>query len=153
MAEQVGERPATQPADLVVLGLGVAGVLAVVAWGVFARGSLASFGAAGLNWTIDTFGWFFVVAADAFLVLAVAALLLVGGLDALQQATILVALPFVVVMLGLAVALVREMAADPVLRAGARPRRSGLAAAVRAARSYEEEDPPPVTRWLHRPRE
>ncbi|QLQ37344.1 BCCT family transporter [Micromonospora robiginosa] len=81
-----------------------------------------------------------------------AALLLAGGLAALQQATILVALPFVVVMLALAVAMVREMAADPVLRAGTRPRRSGLAAAVRAARSYEEEEPPPVTRWLHRPR-
>ncbi|WP_446216390.1 BCCT family transporter [Micromonospora sp. IBHARD004] len=79
-----------------------------------------------------------------------AALLLAGGLAALQQATILVALPFVVVMLGLAVALVREMATDPAVHPRARPRRSGLAAAVRAARSYEEEDPPPVTRWLHR---
>ncbi|MFC0099159.1 BCCT family transporter [Micromonospora marina] len=81
-----------------------------------------------------------------------AALLLAGGLAALQQATILVALPFVVVMLGLAVAVLREMAADPMLRAGPRPRRSGLAAAVNAARSYEEEDPAPVTRWFHRPR-
>ena len=78
-----------------------------------------------------------------------AALLLAGGLAALQQATILVALPFVVVMLGLAVAVLREMAADPVLRAGPRPRRSGLAAAVNAARSYEEEEPAPVTRWFH----
>ncbi|MFR9780532.1 BCCT family transporter [Micromonospora sp. MS34] len=81
-----------------------------------------------------------------------AALLLAGGLAALQQATILVALPFVVVMLGLAVALVREMAVDPAVRPAVRPRPFGLAAAVRAARSYEEEDPPPVTRWLHRPR-
>lgn len=79
-----------------------------------------------------------------------AALLLAGGLAALQQATILVALPFVVVMLGLAVALFREMARDPAVQPRARLRRSGLAAAVRAARSYEEEDPPPVTRWLHR---
>ncbi|MFC4150430.1 BCCT family transporter [Micromonospora mangrovi] len=81
-----------------------------------------------------------------------AALLLAGGLAALQQATILVALPFVVVMLGLAVALVRELAADPAVRPPVRPRRSGLAAAVRAARSYEEEEPAPVTRWFHRPR-
>ncbi|MET8836927.1 BCCT family transporter [Micromonospora sp. NPDC004540] len=80
-----------------------------------------------------------------------AALLLAGGLAALQQATILVALPFVVVMLGLAVALVREMAADPAVRPRPGLRRSGLAAAVRAARSYEEENPPPVTRWFHRP--
>ncbi|MGC5020817.1 BCCT family transporter [Micromonospora sp. DT47] len=81
-----------------------------------------------------------------------AALLLAGGLAALQQATILVALPFVVVMLGLAVALLRDMAQDPAVNPHlARPRRYGLAAAIRAARSYEEEEPPPpVTRWLHR---
>ena len=53
-------------------------------------------------------------------------------------------------MLGLAVALFREMAGDPAVQPRPRLRRSGLAAAVRAARSYEEEDPPPVTRWLHR---
>ncbi|SCG49901.1 BCCT family transporter [Micromonospora coxensis] len=80
-----------------------------------------------------------------------AALLLAGGLAALQQATIMVALPFVVVMLGLAVALLRDMGRDPAVNPQpARARRFGLAAAVRAARSYDEEDPPPVTRWLHR---
>ncbi|MFG3423166.1 BCCT family transporter [Micromonospora sp. NPDC049460] len=79
-----------------------------------------------------------------------AVLLLVGGLDALQQATILVALPFVVVMLGLAVALVRDMALDPAVNPPPRVRRYGLAAAIRAARSYEEEDPPPVRRYLRR---
>jgi choline-glycine betaine transporter len=46
-------------------------VLAVVAWGVLGRGALADFGQAGLAWVITTFGWFFVVAADAFLVLSV----------------------------------------------------------------------------------
>ncbi|WP_420119273.1 BCCT family transporter [Micromonospora sp.] len=81
-----------------------------------------------------------------------AALLLAGGLAALQQATIMVALPFVVVMLGLAVALLRDMALDPAVNPHPdRGRRSGLSAAVRAARSYDEENPPPVTRWLHRP--
>ncbi|WP_189240922.1 BCCT family transporter, partial [Planomonospora parontospora] len=40
-------------------------------------------------------------------------LLLAGGLEALQQATILVALPFVVVMLLLCVALVKELREDP----------------------------------------
>ncbi|MFC0002769.1 BCCT family transporter [Micromonospora siamensis] len=80
-----------------------------------------------------------------------AALLLAGGLEALQQATILVALPFVVVMLGLAAALWRDMAADPAANPHlGRGRRYGLATAVRAARSYDEEDPPPVTRWLRR---
>ncbi|MFJ5229809.1 BCCT family transporter [Kitasatospora sp. NPDC088391] len=42
-----------------------------------------------------------------------AALLLAGGLTALQNATILVALPFVLVMLGLCVSLVRELRTDP----------------------------------------
>ncbi|MGW4804930.1 BCCT family transporter [Kitasatospora sp. NPDC004272] len=42
-----------------------------------------------------------------------AALLLAGGLTALQNATILVALPFVLVMLGLCLALVRELRTDP----------------------------------------
>ncbi|MEV7226393.1 BCCT family transporter [Polymorphospora sp. NPDC051019] len=91
---------------------------------------------------------------------AVAAVLLVaGGLGGLQQATIMVALPFVVVMLGLAVALLKEMAADPM--AGGGPRRTrphGLAEAVRTARSYQEERIPrtrPVRRWyvLRRPEE
>ncbi|RKN51100.1 BCCT family transporter [Micromonospora endolithica] len=79
-----------------------------------------------------------------------AVLLLVGGLDALQQATILVALPFVVVMLGLAVALVRDMSRDPAAHPPPPARRHGLAAAVRAARSYQEEEPPPVRRYLRR---
>ncbi|MER5634196.1 BCCT family transporter [Streptomyces nitrosporeus] len=42
-----------------------------------------------------------------------AALLVAGGLDSLQSATILVALPFVVVMLGLCWATVRELREDP----------------------------------------
>ncbi|MER7460754.1 BCCT family transporter [Micromonospora sp. NPDC126480] len=79
-----------------------------------------------------------------------AVLLLAGGLDALQQATIMVALPFVVVMLGLAAALVKELSQDPAVRPAAPGKRYGLAAAVRAARSYQEEDPPPVTRYLRR---
>ncbi|GLY20979.1 choline transporter [Micromonospora sp. NBRC 101691] len=81
-----------------------------------------------------------------------AALLLAGGLDALQQATIMVALPFVLVMLGLAVALLRDLARDPLVQPTRTRRPSGLAAAVRAARSYDEEDPPPVTRHLWRRR-
>ncbi|MFI7573867.1 BCCT family transporter [Micromonospora sp. NPDC049497] len=79
-----------------------------------------------------------------------AVLLLVGGLGALQQATILVALPFVVVMLGLAVALVRDMSRDPAVNPPRPGRRHGLAEAVRAARSYAEEDPPPIRRYLRR---
>jgi choline/carnitine/betaine transport len=70
MAEQSTE-PATRSVDPVALVLGVGGVLAVVAWGVLGRASLAAFGTSGLAWVIGTFGWFFVVAADSFLVLAV----------------------------------------------------------------------------------
>lgn len=45
-----------------------------------------------------------------------------GGLAALQQANILVALPFMIVMLGLCVALMKELKSDP----GANPLRSHL---------------------------
>ncbi|WP_204033125.1 BCCT family transporter [Micromonospora qiuiae] len=91
------------------------------------------------------------VVSWGILIGAVAAvLLLAGGLDALQQATIMIALPFVVVMLGLAAGLVKDMAKDPLLAAPTRTRRHGLAEAVRAARSYREEDPPPVRRYLRR---
>ncbi|SCE07372.1 choline/carnitine/betaine transport [Streptomyces sp. BpilaLS-43] len=69
-------------------------------------GSLTSRGAlnprAWLNVT-----WGILMAAVA------AALLVSGGLDSLQSATILVALPFVVVMLGLCWATVRELREDP----------------------------------------
>ncbi|AWL36975.1 MULTISPECIES: BCCT family transporter [Streptomyces] len=69
-------------------------------------GSLTSRGAlnprAWLNVT-----WGILMAAVA------AALLVAGGLDSLQSATILVALPFVVVMLGLCWATVRELKEDP----------------------------------------
>ncbi|MCX5203107.1 BCCT family transporter [Streptomyces sp. NBC_00237] len=61
-----------------------------------------------------------------------AGLLLAGGLNSLQTATILVALPFVLVMLGLCWALVKELREDP----GAGPARHhalhGLRDAVRA---------------------
>ncbi|GAA0946884.1 BCCT family transporter [Actinocorallia libanotica] len=58
-------------------------------------------------------------------------LLLAGGLEALQQATILIALPFAVVMLMLCVALVKELREDP--GAGPLPRRRprGLPDALR----------------------
>lgn len=57
--------------DPVVAAIGFAVVLAVVLWGVLAKGSLDTAASTGLDWTIRNFGWLFVVAADAFLVLAV----------------------------------------------------------------------------------
>ncbi|GGK76761.1 choline transporter [Mangrovihabitans endophyticus] len=69
-----------------------------------------------------------------------AVLLLAGGLEALQQATILVALPFTVVMLALTVALMRELSSDPAVAPpdGDRPRQ-GLGDALRTARSESDE--------------
>ncbi|WP_229075118.1 BCCT family transporter [Actinoplanes sp. DH11] len=58
-------------ADRTVVAVGTCGVLAIVLWAVLAPDAVARAGDAGLRWTIGTFGWFFVLAADAFLVLAV----------------------------------------------------------------------------------
>ncbi|WP_175410480.1 BCCT family transporter [Streptomyces sp. TRM64462] len=54
-----------------------------------------------------------VVVWGALMASVAAVLLVVGGLNSLQTATILVALPFVVVMLGLCWALVTELREDP----------------------------------------
>ncbi|MFJ4716647.1 BCCT family transporter [Streptomyces sp. NPDC088785] len=87
-------------------------------------GSLTSRGALHpRTWLVVTWG---------VLMAAVAAVLLVaGGLESLQSATILVALPFVVVMLALCWALLKELREDP----GAGPARGhalhGLRDAVR----------------------
>ncbi|WP_026212651.1 BCCT family transporter [Longispora albida] len=74
------------------------------------------------------------VVAWGILIGSVAAvLLLAGGLEALKQATILVALPFVLVMLALCVALLRELREDPMAAKGARRTKAhGLPDAVRA---------------------
>ncbi|NEB78485.1 BCCT family transporter [Streptomyces sp. SID14478] len=88
-------------------------------------GSLTSRGALHpRTWLVVTWG---------VLMAAVAAVLLVaGGLESLQSATILVALPFVVVMMALCWALLKELREDP----GAGPARGhalhGLRDAVRA---------------------
>ncbi|MEU6951284.1 BCCT family transporter [Streptomyces sp. NPDC045714] len=87
-------------------------------------GSLTSRGALHpRRWLVVT--WGLLMAAVA------AALLVAGGLESLQSATILVALPFVVVMLFLCWSLLRELRTDP----GAGPGRSeglhGMRDAVR----------------------
>jgi choline/carnitine/betaine transport len=100
-------------------------------------GSLTSGGALHpRRWLVVTWG---------VLMASVAAVLLVaGGLDALKTATILVALPFVVVMLLMCVALVRELRQDP----GAGPTRHqpplhGLRDAVRlmVGEAIDEQQP------------
>ncbi|MFC1419826.1 BCCT family transporter [Streptacidiphilus cavernicola] len=59
------------PVDRVVFGIGAVAVLAVVAWGAFAEGSLDRASTTGLGWVLHNFGWLFVVAADVFLVVCV----------------------------------------------------------------------------------
>ncbi|MEV0650495.1 BCCT family transporter [Phytomonospora sp. NPDC050363] len=89
-------------------------------------GSLSSRGSLlPRKWLVVTWG---------VLIGAVAGVLLVaGGLEALQQATILVALPFVLVMLALCWSLLKELREDP--GAGQVPKHAlrGLRAAVRTA--------------------
>ncbi|MFF2191659.1 BCCT family transporter [Streptomyces sp. NPDC058157] len=76
------------------------------------------------TWLVVTWG---------VLMAAVAAVLLVaGGLKSLQTATILVALPFVIVMLLLCWALLRELRADPGAGPARHPALHGLRDAVRA---------------------
>ncbi|EGJ75527.1 putative BCCT family transporter [Streptomyces sp. Tu6071] len=104
-------------------------------------GSLTSRGALHpRRWLVITWGVLMAAVAGA--------LLLAGGLDSLQSATILVALPFVVVMLFLCWALLRELRADP----GAGPKRSegahGLRDAVRALVGEELRSRPVRTRRL-----
>jgi choline/carnitine/betaine transport len=88
-------------------------------------GSLSSRGALHpRTWLVVTWG---------VLMAAVAAVLLVaGGLESLQTATILVALPFVVVMLVLCWALLAELRVDPGAGAARTQRLHGLRDAVRA---------------------
>ncbi|MFE6102613.1 BCCT family transporter [Streptomyces laurentii] len=73
------------------------------------------------------------VVAWGVLMAAVAAVLLVaGGLSSLQTATILVALPFVLVMLGLCWALLKELRTDPGAGPARHPALHGVRDAVRA---------------------
>lgn len=106
-------------------------------------GSLTSGGALHpRRWLVVTWG---------VLMGTVAAVLLVaGGLEALKTATILVALPFVVVMLLMCVALVKELRQDP----GAGPPRGeplyGMRDAVRAMVGDAIDEQRPRHRWLRR---
>ncbi|GAA3165398.1 BCCT family transporter [Planomonospora alba] len=58
--------------DLPLLSVAVGLLAAVVVWGALFTESLAAAGDAALGWVLGNLGWLFVVAADSFLVLAVA---------------------------------------------------------------------------------
>jgi choline/carnitine/betaine transport len=53
-----------------MLAVGIGVILVVLGWGVFAEDQLARAASNAMNWVIDNCGWLFVIAADAFLALA-----------------------------------------------------------------------------------
>ncbi|MFE3019141.1 BCCT family transporter [Streptomyces sp. NPDC059256] len=57
--------------DVVVVGVGIAVLLAVVAWAAIGKESFDSVSGSALDWVLNNFAWLFVIAADAFLVLCV----------------------------------------------------------------------------------
>ncbi|MFF9065886.1 BCCT family transporter [Streptomyces sp. NPDC014891] len=54
-----------------VIGIGMAAVVAVVAWAALGEDSFDRASSSALGWVLDNFAWLFVVAADTFLVLCV----------------------------------------------------------------------------------
>ncbi|MEU5217667.1 BCCT family transporter [Streptomyces sp. NPDC020807] len=54
-----------------VIGIGIAAVVAVVAWAALGEDSFDSASSSALDWVLSNFAWLFVVAADTFLVLCV----------------------------------------------------------------------------------
>ncbi|MCX5229744.1 BCCT family transporter [Streptomyces sp. NBC_00233] len=57
--------------DGTVIGIGMAAVVAVVAWATLGEDSFDRASSSALRWVLDNFAWLFVVAADTFLVLCV----------------------------------------------------------------------------------
>ncbi|MFC9343407.1 BCCT family transporter [Streptomyces sp. NPDC057020] len=57
--------------DGTVIGIGMAAVVAVVAWAALGEDSFDRASSSALRWVLDNFAWLFVVAADTFLVLCV----------------------------------------------------------------------------------
>ncbi|MFB7352652.1 BCCT family transporter [Streptomyces gardneri] len=54
-----------------VIGIGVAAVVAAVAWAALGEDSFDSASSTALRWVLSNFAWLFVIAADTFLVLCV----------------------------------------------------------------------------------
>ncbi|MFV0132482.1 BCCT family transporter [Streptomyces sp. HMX87] len=60
---------ATGAPDRILVGIGMAAVVALVLWAWLGDESFDSVSTTSLAWVLDNFGWLFVVAADVFLVL------------------------------------------------------------------------------------
>ncbi|MGW6389109.1 BCCT family transporter [Streptomyces sp. NPDC055103] len=74
--ERIERTPRERPApdgvpDGKVIGIGIAAVVAVVAWAALGEDSFDSASSTALQWVLSNFAWLFVVAADTFLVLCV----------------------------------------------------------------------------------
>ncbi|MFF1375065.1 BCCT family transporter [Streptomyces sp. NPDC058308] len=69
--DPAGGSPPDGGPDFVVVGIGVAGVLAVVAWAALGKDSFEHASDTALGWVLSNFAWLFVIAADVFLVLCV----------------------------------------------------------------------------------
>ncbi|OAR22948.1 choline transporter [Streptomyces sp. ERV7] len=65
------DAPENPAPDLTVVAIGVAAVVAVVAWAALGKHSFDSASSTALAWVLANFAWLFVIAADAFLVLCV----------------------------------------------------------------------------------
>lgn len=65
------ERRERDAPDGKVIGIGMAAVVAVVAWAALGEESFDSASSSALRWVLANFAWLFVVAADTFLVLCV----------------------------------------------------------------------------------
>ncbi|MCF3124561.1 BCCT family transporter [Streptomyces arenae] len=69
--DPAGATPPDGTPDYVVVGVGVAVVLAVVCWAAIGKKSFDRASDSALGWVLDNFAWLFVIAADVFLVLCV----------------------------------------------------------------------------------
>ncbi|GHA76273.1 BCCT family transporter [Streptomyces termitum] len=63
--------PERHAPDATVIGVGIAAVVAVVAWAALGGDSFDRASSSALAWVLNNFAWLFVVAADTFLVLCV----------------------------------------------------------------------------------
>lgn len=66
-----GGGPPDDSPDRTVVTVGVAAVLAVVAWAALGKGSFDAASGSALAWVLANLAWLFVIAADVFLVLCV----------------------------------------------------------------------------------
>ncbi|MFF9012539.1 BCCT family transporter [Streptomyces sp. NPDC014870] len=70
-SDPIDQKSAGPAPDQAVIGIGVAAVVAMVAWAALGKDSFDSASTSALGWVLNNFAWLFVIAADTFLVLCV----------------------------------------------------------------------------------